>query len=73
VMPIENKIPIHSGDQLCVELQCIDRGVFDYYNTLQQTVEQSSATPANPASNITGGALGYFSAHTINRRQIVVP
>ncbi len=70
--PIENKITIRPGASLSVELQCIDHDVFDYYNDLQQTVEQNSATPANPNSNISGGALGYFSAHTVCLRQIIV-
>ena len=70
--PLRTDIEIHPGDTITVELQCIDRGVFQFYRDLQQTEEQNSAAPANPQSNISGGALGYFSAHTVNQKKIVV-
>lgn len=55
------------GDKYTVELQCIDRPVYEYFNVLQEVDGSSAlASPANPASNITGGALGYFSAHTMH-------
>lgn len=53
---------INNGDAISVELQCIDKGVYDFYRTLNTTIEQDSATPANPLTNITGGALGVFNA-----------
>ncbi|PQJ09137.1 hypothetical protein CJD36_020295 [Flavipsychrobacter stenotrophus] len=71
--PIYNKMKFASGDAVSVELQCVDKGVFNYYSDLQQTEAQNLANPANPQSNITGGALGYFSAHTVNKMTIIVP
>jgi hypothetical protein len=65
---------IKSGDVLKVEMQCIDAGVYKYWYSLDQaSTGNSSATPANPVSNITGGALGYFSAHSVKSKTIVVP
>ena len=64
---------LQSGDHVTLTLECIDAAVYHYYSTLQQTNNQNSATPANPISNIMGGALGYFSAHTSSTRSIVVP
>ena len=61
------------GDVVLIDMQCVDSGVYEYYTTLQQTNNQNSATPANPASNIAGGALGYFAAHTSSQRTVVVP
>lgn len=62
------------GDKVCVDLQSITKEVYDYYFSLQQTIEQSSATPANPVTNISGvNVLGYFSAHTADRRKIIAP
>jgi hypothetical protein len=61
------------GDVVTIDMQCIDSAVYQYYSTLQQTNNQNSATPANPISNISGGALGYFSAHTSSERTAVVP
>ncbi|MEO6831880.1 MAG: DUF4249 domain-containing protein [Chitinophagaceae bacterium] len=60
------------GDKLSVEMQCIPQDVYDYYASLQQTIAQSSATPANPISNIRGtNVLGYFSAHTTQLRSLI--
>lgn len=53
---------IHNGDKITVELQSIDKGVYDYYRTLNTTIDQNSSTPSNPLSNISGGALGVFNA-----------
>jgi hypothetical protein len=80
----ENQRPLRGGsdslevklkDIVAVEMQCITRPTFLYYFTLYQ---QSGAgpgggtTPANPPSNVIGGALGIFSAHTVQRRQIQI-
>ena len=62
-------------DLITVEMQCITRPTYLYYYTLNQ---QSGAgpgggtTPSNPPSNIIGGALGIFSAHTVQRKQILI-
>ncbi len=64
---------LKKGDSVEVEMQCIDKSVYDYFYSLNQTIYQSAAAPANPISNITGGALGYFSAHTTQTRKIKVP
>jgi hypothetical protein len=70
---LRNEIDIHTGDPVTVELQCVDNAVYQYYRDLSQTIQQNSAAPANPQSNITGGTLGYFSAHTVDRRTIIAP
>lgn len=68
---------IKSGIILTVQMNCIDKEVYSYLSELLQVSGGgegfSSPTPANPTSNITGGALGYFSAHTISARSIVIP
>lgn len=53
---------INKGDQITAELQCVDKGAYDYFRTLGNTIDQDAATPANPQSNISGGALGVFNA-----------
>ncbi len=60
------------GDSVALYMECIDSGVYVYYSTLNQTNNQNSATPANPLTNLTGGALGYFSAHTSSFRSLIV-
>ena len=63
-----------TSDHIRVELQGISKEVYDYYYSLQQTIHQSSATPANPINMIGGHrALGYFSAHTSQQRTAAMP
>ncbi len=63
------------GDHLSFSMYCIDKNVFKYFSELQQLLEANpfnEATPANPDTNIKGGALGYFSAHTIQTKKVKV-
>lgn len=64
---------IKTGDTVTIEMQCIDQTVYKYWYSLDAgaTGEGQSATPANPVTNITGGALGYFSAHGVQKRTII--
>jgi Domain of unknown function (DUF4249) len=66
---------IKSGDVVKVNLQCIDANVYKFWYSLDQeaTGENQSATPANPVNNISGNALGYFSAHSVSSFSISVP
>jgi hypothetical protein len=61
---------IEANDSVEIEMQCIDAGVYNFFFTLDQTINQSAAAPTNPVSNISGGALGYFSAYTTQRKGI---
>ena len=60
---LSNKL--YSGDLVTVEMQCIDSEVYNYWNTLKNQ-DPGASVPSNPVSNISNGALGYFSAHTIS-------
>jgi hypothetical protein len=62
----------NAGDTISVEMQCINRQNYDYFFGLAEIARQSSATPTNPVSNITGGALGYFNAHTTQTKRIII-
>jgi len=62
---------VNLKDTIEVEMQCIDKNVYRYFTALAN-VKNSATTPANPESNIVGGALGYFSAHTSQKRKVVV-
>lgn len=65
---------IKAGDRVTVEMQTLDANVYDYFRGLAQVVgSDQAATPANPTSNLSGGALGYFSACGTSRLQITVP
>lgn len=65
---------IKSHDSVSIDMICNDAAVYKYWYSLSNgaTGANQSATPANPVSNISGGALGYFSAQTIRRKSIKV-
>lgn len=69
---MDEDMRIEAGDTVVVEMQSITEPVYDYLFSLEQTINQSVATPANPVSNLNGGALGYFSAHTVQQKVLVV-
>ncbi|WP_412850517.1 DUF4249 domain-containing protein [Chryseobacterium sp. PMSZPI] len=62
------------GDTIHVEMQCIDHNIFTYYSALTQISNGNggNVTPANPPSNISNGALGYFSAHTSSKLHLII-
>ncbi|MEO5684935.1 MAG: DUF4249 domain-containing protein [Chitinophagaceae bacterium] len=65
---------IKAGDSIKVTMQCLDTPVYKYWFSIDAaTGESNNATPANPVTNITGGALGYFSAHTTQSKTVRVP
>lgn len=72
---INSDIDIAANDAITVEMQCISKEAYEYFNTLMRLqgdgVNQGT-TPTNPPSNIVGGALGYFSAHTSQKQTVMI-
>ncbi|MES2703290.1 MAG: DUF4249 family protein [Bacteroidota bacterium] len=64
---------IKSGDTITVDFMCIDLVTYKYWFSLYMsaTGNSQSAAPANPVSNIQGGALGCFSAYSLQTRSVV--
>ncbi len=64
------------SDTVVVELYTLDVQTYDYYKTLFPisggAEMMSMANPANPNTNISNGALGYFGAYTISRDTIII-
>jgi len=60
------------SDVLTIDMQCVDEAVYDYLLSLNENINQSSATPANPLSNLNNNALGYFKAHTSSMGVITI-
>ncbi len=58
--------PIEQDDEILIEFQCLDKGAYTFFETLSR-IEESLT---NPTSNITGGALGYFCACTVDQMTI---
>ncbi len=66
---------LQRGDSLILTMNCIDQNIYNYFYTLMNVSGNNNfqaVTPANPVTNISNGALGYFSAHTTQRGAIVI-
>ena len=72
----DNIVKLKPGDSITINMQCIDNRVALYYTTLAlmgDTGPGGGTTPNNPPTNISNGALGVFSAHTVQNKSIVAP
>jgi hypothetical protein len=67
---------LNPGDQLELRMYCIDENVYNYFFQLNQVsgngAFNTTASPANPSTNIDKGAYGYFSAHTTQSKIVTV-
>ncbi len=72
----DDSTDIKKGIALTVQMNCIDKYVYNYLNELLQISGNgggfSSPSPANPESNISSGALGYFSANTVSTQTVEI-
>jgi hypothetical protein len=67
----DNLVDLKSGDVLTLKMQCIDKKVALYYTTLMLMADSGpggGTTPSNPPTNFSNGALGIFSANTVEER-----
>lgn len=58
---------LFSGDKVKIQMECVEKPIYNYWYSLAQqkgSGPNQGATPANPTSNLSNGALGYFSANT---------
>lgn len=60
------------NDKVKVSMYCIDKPIWSYLNQLNANVS-GGASPANPTSLFSNGALGYFSACTKESAEMVFP
>ncbi len=68
---IDEDIDLKAGDSVLVEMQCLDKNIYRYFKGMAD-LQGGNTVPANPDSNITNGALGYFSANTSQKLTIVI-
>ena len=72
----QDDIKLKSGDRVDIEMQCIDANTYTYWYTFTQQKSNgfNSTTPTNPPNNFNSDKiLGYFSAHTTEHRNIIIP
>lgn len=68
--------PFVSGEQISVEFASLDYSTFLYFKTLQDALGGAgvaSAAPANPTTNFSEGALGYFGAWSKEIKPFTIP
>lgn len=64
-----------AGSTYRVELESLDQPTYGYYRTLEDLLHTNpifGSTPANPNSNLSNGALGYFGACAVSSKTIIV-
>lgn len=66
--------PFFPMDTVVVELHTLDKSTYDYYLTLNSLAGGlfGASNPANPKTNLSNDALGYFGAYTVSRDTIVI-
>jgi len=66
-----NQPDLFTGDSVLVSLQSIDQNVYNFFMSAVQTGKMST-TVSNPVTNITNGALGYFSAYAVRSKKVYI-
>jgi hypothetical protein len=70
-----DNLKIEPGNTVEILMMTIDENVYNYFSSLSQISggggPNQSGTPANPVTNLTGGALGYFSACAVQTRTTI--
>jgi hypothetical protein len=67
------------NDTIKIELLNLEFSVYDYFSTLNDIMSSegmrgiaSTGTPANPNTNISNGALGYFAAYPVKTDSLII-
>ena len=64
-----------AGDTIKIELYSLDNSTYGYYRTLEDLLQTNpffGSTPANPNTNLSNGALGYFGASAVSTKTIII-
>ena len=72
----DDDLILEKGDVVQISLLSIDKASYEYFRTLAGIYVNSGGgqtTPANPTSNISNNSLGYFSAHSVTTKVIIIP
>jgi hypothetical protein len=66
---------VRAGSTYRLELYSLDNKTYSYYRTLEDLLYTNpffGSTPANPNTNLSNGALGYFGASAVSSRTITI-
>jgi Domain of unknown function (DUF4249) len=68
---VNSRKKLKVGDVVEIELRFVDRNVYKYLTGILENAG-GNTVPTNPTTNIIGGALGIFSAHTSEKKSITI-
>jgi hypothetical protein len=71
----DDDLELKSGDVVDIKMQCVDKSVALFYTTLALMADSGpggGTTPNNPPNNMSNGALGVFSAHTVATKRVTI-
>jgi hypothetical protein len=66
----------HKGDSISIKFCNIDKGVFDFWRTMEysySSIGNPFSSPTKVSGNISNGALGYFGGYAVQYVGIVIP
>ena len=66
----------HKGDSITVKFCNIDKGVFDFWRTMEfsySSIGNPFSSPTKVLGNLSNGALGYFGGYAVQYVSIVIP
>jgi len=72
----DDDLELKPGDVVDIKMQCIDSSVALFYRALALMADSGpggGTTPNNPPNNLSNGALGVFSAHTVATKRATIP
>ncbi len=77
ILPRPFPFTFNPGDTIIMDQYCISEGYYNYLLEVQAQLNRTGGPfdppPANPVSNISNGAYGYFSVRNIVTAQTVIP
>jgi hypothetical protein len=66
----------HKGDEIRVKFCNIDKGVFDFWRTMEysySSIGNPFSSPTRVLGNVSNGALGYFGGYAVQYAFIYIP
>jgi hypothetical protein len=72
----DEDLELKAGDTVDIKMQCIDKSVALFYTALALMADSGpggGTTPNNAPNNLSNGALGIFSAHTVAAKRVTIP
>lgn len=66
------EVTLNPEDQVILQHQMIDQATYEYWRSYS-AAHPAAASPSNPISNLSNGALGYFSAYSFLDYDLIIP